>query len=398
MMKQRRPVSMHAFPRKGGVQLPFSRHHRTDFFSWLAAPLLLLLLGACGGGNGADVQPVAPPAARLGVLSITTNPRLTPYPATPAALDAALTDAVNLAYNAGARGQQINFSWGALEPSSGNYDAAKLGEISAALDRAARLSLTQYVGLQLINTLYRDVPADLVGRAFDDPLVKQRFRALLDHVVGAHVGRIQYLAIGNEVDVYLGAHPEELDAYTTFFRDAAGYAHTLDANVKVGVTGTADGVLGQHADLLATLNNAGADVVMLTYYPLRFDALGAVTVRDPSAVSGEVSRLLTFAGSRPLVFQEAGFPSSPLNLSSEAMQSAFFHELLLAWRAANGRIPYLNVFVLHDFTMQTCDDLAAHYQFANSTSFRAYLCSLGLRQSDGQPKAAWQTLTTESKT
>jgi hypothetical protein len=379
----------------GAARPPLSRWAGRKYFCAFAT-VALLLLSACGGGTGADVPTAAPSTARLGILSISSNPRLTPYPPSSAALAAALADAADLAYNTGARGQQINFSWGALEPSPGNYDAAKLGEIGAALDRAARLSLSQYVGLQPINTLYRDVPTDLVGRAFDDPLVKQRFRALLDRVVGAHVGRIQYLAVGNEVDIYLGAHPEELAAYTAFFRDAANYARTLDARIKVGVTGTADGVLGSHADLLAGLNNAGADVVMLTYYPIRFDATGAVTVRDPSSVGAEVSRLLTFAGSRPLVFQEAGFPSSNLNGSSPALQSAFFHELFVAWRASSGRIPYLNVFVLHDFTTSACDELAVHYQFADSTSFRAYLCSLGLRQSDGQAKTSWQTLIKES--
>ncbi|WP_458232216.1 hypothetical protein [Roseateles sp. P5_E8] len=360
-----------------------------------------LLLAACGGGGGgaADSPPPVPPVVALpGVLSITTNPQLVPTPPTTTALAAALASAMDLAYSTGARGQQINFSWGALEPSAGNYDAAKLAEIGSALDRAARLSLVQYVGLQPINTLYRDLPADLVGRAFDDPVVKQRFRALLDRVVGLNVGRIQYLALGNEVDIYLAAHPAELAAYTAFFRDAASYARTLDARLKVGVTGTADGVLGANADLLAGLNNAGADVVMLTYYPIRFDANGTITVRDPAGVGAEVRRLLTFAGTRPLVFQEAGFPSSSLNLSSQAMQAAFFRELAAAWRAADGRIPYLNVFLLHDFTTQTCADLAVHYQFSDSASFRAYLCSLGLRQSDGQAKSAWQALLDGLKT
>ena len=319
----------------------------------------LLALAACGGGGGGTTSAtVAPPASVTGVLSISANPRLTPYPATAAALSSALTDAADLAYSAGARGQQINFSWGALEPTVGNYDAAKLNEISTALDRAARLSLVQYVGLQPINTLYRDVPAELSGRSFDDAVVQQRFRALLDRVVGAQVGRIKYLAIGNEVDTYLAAHPAELTAYTSFFRSAASYARALDPSIKVGVTGTADGVLGTHADMLATLNNAGADVVMLTYYPIRFDANGAITVRDPAAVGAEISRLLTFSGARPLVFQEAGFPSSALNLSSPEMQATFFRELFVAWRAAGGRIPYLNVFLLHDFTTQTCADLA----------------------------------------
>jgi len=53
------------------------------------------------------------------------------------------------------------------------------------------------------------MPADLAGTPFDDPAFIQRFKALLDYVL-AQIPDLQLtsLAIGNEIDGYLGADKE----------------------------------------------------------------------------------------------------------------------------------------------------------------------------------------------
>ena len=272
-----------------------------------------------------------------------------------------------------------------------------MSDLSDAFQLATARSLVQYIGIQPINTQYRDVPTDLVGKAFDDPVLIARFHLLLDRIVGQNRGRIQYLSLGNEVDVYLGTHPAEVAAYITFVKDAVAYTHELDPDVKVGVTGTGGGILGDKSALLKQINDAGTDVIILTYYPVNTGASGAVTTRDPSVVAAEVTLFLAFAGSKPLVFQEVGFPSSLEDLSSEASQAAFIHQMFSAWEVAGKRIPYMNVFALHDFTPSMCADLAVHYQFPNVKSFQDYLCSLGLRHADGSAKASWQTLVNDAK-
>ncbi|MGS0757875.1 hypothetical protein ACVBEH_26310, partial [Roseateles sp. GG27B] len=103
-------------------------------------------------------------------------------------------------------------------------------------------------------------------------------------------------------------------------------------------------------------------------------------------------QFLAFSGSKPLVFQEVGFPSAAGNLSSEPLQASFIHQLFTAWELAGTRIPYLNVFALHDFTPAMCADLAAHYQRPGITSFQDYLCTLGLRHADGSVKESWQAV------
>lgn len=346
-----------------------------------------LLLAACGDGGGDADKP--------GVLSISAMPRLNPYPATPEQIGAVFTEALQLAKDAGARGQVTTYRWSELEPGAAGYDTAKLAELDAAVAGAQGRGDVQFVGIQVLNTSNRELPADLQASAFDAATVKQRLRALLDQVLKpANRGRIRYLSIGNEVDAYLRAHPAEWATYQSLYEDAVAHAHALDPAVKVGVTATADQVLLHQPAQLAALN-AVSDVIMLTYYPLDMAFAGGtltVTVRDPAVVGPEFRELLAFAGNRPLVFQEVGYPAATSNGSSEAMQAQFVVNIFAAWKDADGRVPLMNYFLLHDFTRQMCQDLGSYYGAGGQGAFEDFLCTLGLRHDDGTPRQAWTQL------
>lgn len=364
---------------------------------------LAAMLTGCGGGAGGRAGGNEPPGAPLepanaspGVLAISAMPRLDPMPTTEAQFVALASEAFEQVYSAGARGQMTTFTWRALEPSAGQLDQVKFSELNAAVAQSQARAMTQYLGIQLINTTVLEVPADLVNVSFDNATFMRRFRALLDQILIPHKGKIKYLAIGNEVDAYLREHPDQWAAYQRFYDDAARHARLLDPAVQIGVTATADGALQQSPTPLRALN-AGSDVVILTYYPLQADASGLITVRDPAVVANDFARMLAFAGTRPLLLQEVGYPASPINQSSPAMQSAFVSEVFAAWRQSGGRIPFVNFFLLHDFTPSMCRDFGIYYQLSGLPSFTAFLCSLGLREADGTERQAWATLLNEAK-
>jgi hypothetical protein len=354
--------------------------------------LLAAIVAGCSGGNGASSSTVA---RKPGVLAISAFPRLIPAPTTQQETVDRAMEAFNLAYDAGARGQFTSFRWSALEPTEGSYDAQQFSDLNAAITNAQNHGMVEYVGIQVINTTARELPAELQATAFNDATVKTQFHALLDLILTpANRGKIAYLSIGNEVDAYLRAHPSEWLQYKAFYQDALQYAHTLDPNVKVGVTEMADGALTLSPTELADLD-AQSDVIILTYYPIQSNA-GVTSVRDPGVAAGDFSGMLDFAGAKPLVLQEVGYPAAAENMSSEGMQAQFVSNVFGAWKAAGGKIPFLNFFLLHDFTPQMCDDFAAYYGAPTNSSFKAFLCSLGLRQDDGTPRAAWSTLQSEA--
>lgn len=358
---------------------------------------MALLIAPCDGMCTAP-PPIASsptPAPSSPVLSISAMPRLDPFPTAATQYAGLAVQAFDLAYSAGARGQMSTWTWKALEPVAGKHDAKSLADLDAAIVNAERHGMVQYIGIQLINTTVLEVPAGLERLPFDDVTMQIRFKALLDRVVTPNRGRIRYLSIGNEVDAYLRTHPADWPRYKAFFARMAAYARSLDPALQVGVTGTADGALSQSTAELRDLD-AAADVVILTYYPLGFSTQGKVTVRDPAVVAGDFAAMLAFAAAKPLVLQEVGYPAAASTGSSPARQARFFSNVFAAWRENSGRMPFVNLFLLHDFTSRMCTDFARYYGASGSANFSDFLCTLGLREANGTPRPAWQTVVDEA--
>ncbi|MFZ1625789.1 MAG: hypothetical protein WAU48_13535 [Gammaproteobacteria bacterium] len=346
--------------------------------------LSALLLGACGGGGGSG-SAVGPAPVAPGTLAIVSNPRPVPAPVPQDYLDA-----VDLGRRAGSRGAAVTWRWSELETAPGVVD---LSDVAANLNfyNSVRPS-TIYVGIQPINTIPREVPADLGGVAFDDPQMLTRFHSMLDQLLTLFAGRVTYLSIGNEVDVYLEAHPDEVTAYRTFYAEAVAYVHSRDPAIKVGVTATFSGATGSAGVIISSLNQL-SDVIMLTYYPLG----AGFAVRDPGVVASDFPLMLGLDPAKPVLLQEVGYPAAALLGSSDARQADFVRNVFQAWRNSGTRIPFLSFFLMHDFTPELCDVLGDYYGLPGSDAFKAYLCTLGLRHTDGSARPAWQVLVDEAR-
>jgi hypothetical protein len=333
-----------------------------------AAPLRRPAPGSSPASSPASSSPAGP------VFGISTVPRLVPAPGPKDYLDA--LDEVRAA---GAHGSFESASWSDLATPAGlNKLVDALGSVQQHYD-------VVLLTLKVIDTTNRTTPPDLAGLAFDAPEVKRRFHAVIDALKPSIGPKVRYVSIGNEVDVYLAAHPATFDAYARFYADAVAYVHATLPGVRVGVTGTFDGARGGFAAKLAQLNQE-SDVEVLTYYPL-----GARFVpRSPGTAKPDIAQMLQIAAGRPLVLQEVGYPSATRLSSSEDAQAQFATQVMAAWHAAGDRIPLLNWFALGDLTTDVCDTFTSYYQLPGDPNFSAYLCSLGLRRSDGVPKAAWQ--------
>lgn len=339
----------------------------------LGAVAGLVAMLACGSDTSAPT-----PSPRT--LSMSASPRQTPPPTTTEDFVAAF----DLAYDAGARGQLIAATWKELEPTAGVIDVSSLVR---QLDYAQSRVPVTLVGIQLINTVAKEVPPDLADTSFDAARMKLRFHALLDALAAALPGKVTYLSIGNEVDGYLQA-TNQWSQYRSFYEDALDYAHVKMPGVRVGVTGGYDGVVGDSRVQMATLNTR-SDVVILTYYPIGND----FQVGAPTIARTAFPAMLNTAGGKPVVIQELGYPASPLLGSSDEKQAEFFAYAIDQWSKIDGaRMPFVNLFLLHDFTQEECDAFGDYYGIPNNAQFEAYLCTLGLRHADGTPRPAWEAV------
>ncbi len=305
------------------------------------------------------------------ILSLAVNP-----------VDDNYAGAFNLAIEAGVRGQPLIWKWSDLEPLPGKFHL--LDAVNSIQFLCKEKSFTVLVNLPVINSTAKETPADLYRVPFNSPEMTRRFHDLIDGIAPLMDPHVKYLVIGNEVDVYLSRNPEEWNTYREFYEDALDYVHHKIPGIQVGVCVTYEGVKGAYSANILSLTRK-SDVWVTTCYPLgnNFKPL------EPDSVGAILEQMVRFSGKLPVVIQEIGYPSAALLDSSERSQADFVAATLRVWSDQGGRIPFLSFWEMYDPSDEEVEETASYYGLSGSPRFKAYLKSLGFRNSDGSPKPAW---------
>lgn len=307
--------------------------------------------------------------------------------------DGDYTAAVARVKKAGARVTSLSLPWDEIETAPGVF-APKSDWLQIANAFYPAVGLSVALTLSVLDTNRNRLPADLRGRPFDDPTVIARACRLLDWVF-ARIPDLSLacLALGNEVDIFLGADTKKWAAYTTFFRQTSAYARTRRQGLLVGSKVTFDGLTGLSEPFAAQLT-APADVILGTYY-----GLGAgFRVKPHAVVASDFNRLARMArnGKKPLYLLECGCPSGAACGSSEAHQARFVRTIFQQWDKAASGIPLIIFTWLTDRPPVEVRDLARYYGLPDK-AFAEYLSTLALRTwaGKGQDKAAFGALVEE---
>lgn len=279
----------------------------------------------------------------------------------------------------GVRGMYLSAKWSDLEPAEGSRDLKKLTQDLKGL---TGLGFVVLLTIQTLDTNNRTLPADLAHESFGTAKMRSRFAALLRDLAAGLPAGVRWISLGNEVDIYLGEHPDELESFARFVEEGRSVLRAAGCKAAVGVTTTFDGLRTRRA--LCDRVNREMDCVPSTYYPLG----PGFAVRPVSDVEPDLARMEAAAGRRPWLLQEAGYPAAALLGSSEQKQAAFIDALFDAAERHAARLQMVNVFLLHDFGDALVDSFLKYYRLPNAR-FRAYLATLGLKQADGTPRPAW---------
>ena len=256
----------------------------------------------------------------------------------------------------------------------------------------SRVKLDLFV--RALDTNGYHLPRDLRGRPIDDPLVIDRYTKCVDWVLSQLANtELTFLGVGNEIDIGLG---KDSSGYERFARFLAAVRSRLRAKypaLAVGASATLDGLVGAQKAVLRQVNRE-ADLVIVTYYPLET----GVGVRDPSTVVGDIHRLVDTYPAVPIIFSEAGYPSSAALKSSEQRQAEFVREVFKAWDAHPAQIRQITFYHLTDSGPDTVAEFTRYYGLS-AGPFKAFLSSLGLRTfpGSGTDKEAFRTLREEAK-
>lgn len=338
---------------------------RKILFGVLVTEWLLVLCVGCGGSSSNTSSGTTGPIAKGNrILAIDVN----------TAEDDKYDEAFQYARSLGVQAVPLSLRWNDLETSPMVFEPyPDLLEFANAYYPSTNVKVALMIAPIDINQ--KRVPSDLVDKDFDDPVMIDRFKALLDYVFSQIPDlELTSLAIGNEIDLYLGMDEVLWGQYETFFKATSAYAKTKRPGLIVGTKGTFDGLMGNTQDHLNAINQF-TDVVMVTYYPLNSD----FTVLDPTTVETDFQALSLAYDGRTIFLHECGYPSSSVCNSSQAKQAEFVREVFKSWDVHSSQIELVVFSVLTDLSQSSVEKIIYEYGFLGGNEFKEFLRSLGLR-------------------
>ena len=333
-------------------------------------------------------RPLPPTATQPRLPSYGTRPLIgiTPnrYANEPLTLDV-MTARFRQTVDAGATFLVGNGKWSEMEPREGQYS---LENLQLFLSSTASDNLPISFTLRGIDTIARDVPADLRRKSWSDPQLQDRLLRLVDRIVPLLRGRARWFMFGYEIDGYLGQHPQEAADFAGLYQLVKARVKQLAPEIEVSTTLTFGGLELLNGSL-ASLNQQ-LDFLALTYCPLQPD----FTVQDPLVVSADFRKIKEAAGLRKIVFQEIGYPTAGATRSSDERQAEFYRGVLAQLLREPSAFAAVNFMTLADLSDADSQQFATFYGQPNNTAFRGSLQSLGLFDANGKPKPSWAILQT----
>ncbi len=290
-------------------------------------------------------------------------------------------------------------SWGQVETTEGIYDWSGPDLLLDTLSlEGLRLSLV----IEFIHSgVPGAVPEDLSGRAFDDLEYMDRAADFALAVAQRYGDQIDYLSLGNEVNIYLQSNPDDLAPYLAAFSAIRQAVRTIRPELPVGTVIAFHEVINSDRWGMIEAFKRG-DFLAYTYYP---HETGFNYDIATDGFGGILERMVSASGDLPFIVVENGFSSSPVLGSNESRQAQYVRDSFTALGAHRQEFNWHVWFSFHDMLPETCTDLALSFlpdnfdpgdsELSAWNTFEEYLCTLGLRRNDGTPKLAWQSLIEE---
>ncbi len=354
--------------------------------------ILLISTLACVESGEVTVTPLATQRSGLHLLSSGLHTAVV-YNEPDSQATPIVEEAFGQLVSAGMDGYEVNITWAELEDGSGQVDTDLLEHWLSELNN---IGITApYMVIKTLDTNQLALPADLIsdsnpqkladGLRLDSPEIIERFKGILAEVVPilkAHGGF--YLSVGNEVDVYLRDHPDAVSHFAAFVRECVTFIHAEDPDMAVGVNMTWRALYDfNSAEAFISLS----DAVSLSYYPLDHRSQGL----PPEDVFTHLEKMLQMSQGKPILIQEAGYPSGVMEDHQALENQAKFIENLLAFAVDNPQFRFISIQHLSDWPEATCRYFEDYYGL-HDDGFRNFLCSLGVITYGGQKKPAYARL------
>jgi hypothetical protein len=207
---------------------------------------------------------------------------------------------------------------------------------------------------------------------------------------------LEYVFVGNEVNIYLESHPELVDDVALLVRRTREKVRAASPSTRVGVV-VSHGYVVDHDqyEMLRTLADE-ADLVGYTAYGYEQNGF-SYEFDDPANGILALEAAATAYPGKPYAIVETGWNSSTTLGSSEEKQTTFVR--LLRDHLQTSDAEFVSLFLYEDgvdcteivqgFHLPDLDPDPTSLQFR---LFEDFVCNFGLKRSDGTPKQAWSAL------
>ncbi|MCA9729153.1 MAG: hypothetical protein KC729_15800, partial [Candidatus Eisenbacteria bacterium] len=188
----------------------------------------LLWAGLCAGLFGCGDEHADPPEPHRVPLGVAVDPR--GAPATDPLLVEAYSDLSQGAFPLAS----LQLDWGETESQLAHYDWTFLDN---HVRQAEEYDLGLSVAVVLIENQARGtLPVDLRGQWIESVNLQVRFTRFARALLERAGGRVRYLWVGRETDVYLAQHPDQENDFRSLLRACRDSLAISDPGVGVGTT------------------------------------------------------------------------------------------------------------------------------------------------------------------
>ncbi len=279
-------------------------------------------------------------------------------------------------------------SWGGVEYEPGEYDWEML-DYMMELNELYGFDMSLVISIIYTNQI-GELPDEVGFNGFDDARLKEHFADYAIRVADRYEN-LEYLEIGNEVNIYLGEHPDEVDEFREFYSYVYDRVKERHPGLKVGT------VFAYHyakdtntTYIIEELADVGD-----------FNAFTLYIHGDKFAFNRSVEEAQEYfdgidsVSPKPWAMTETGWSSSETLHSSEEKQAEYVEEVYSILEEKKGRVLFLTWFDSHDVG-SGCEEAAESFITEGMTVdaeyldyFEEFICTQGLRTADDEPKLGW---------
>jgi hypothetical protein len=287
----------------------------------------------------------------------------------------------------------VSFNWGNVEKDDGVWDWSRLDVWNDLREHASRPIVPLFLLFPIHMNERGPLPADLQDEPLDSPKLADRWDAFVaeaarragwdaDHAV---------VTVGNEIDWFMGAHPDEAEAAIAFLDGAAAAVTRHAPNARPANTLQYGMLSWPNAQDIVDALNRNTAVASFTWY----DINERIEVPDPpTPLEDALARMQEAARGKPVLLQEFSMATGALNRGSDELQAARVHEMFDALeRRTQDELLALVWLTIEDWprdAMRTYVDHQFDAALASSDVFFEFLVTLGIARADGTPKAAYR--------